>query len=131
MENYRKYGFEDNFKYAKEARETIERFLKELKRDEVKETVSIANPKKINDVIKVYNLAMYFAKNKDTEVVCEMHTPVSSMGSVSIIGKNLTFDNSEWMNKAINTCDVFNVYAREDGKVRIDFAFNDLTQRIS
>lgn len=92
---------------------------------------SIINPYKIQQVLYTYKVLKYLVKgNKGVNVSYELHEPYKSMGSVSVIGKNLVFRKPEWFMKAVELANNFEVYPKTDGTVQMNFTFHRLTKSI-
>lgn len=92
---------------------------------------SIINPHKIRQVLYTYEVIKYLVRgNKGVKVSYELHEPYRSMGSVSVVGKDLVFSRSKWFIKAVELADNFEVYPRTDGTVQINFTFHGLTNPI-
>lgn len=91
---------------------------------------SVVNPTKIQALLYTYKILKYLTRGKPAKVTYELHKPYKSMGSVSITGKNLMFDNSKWFNAAVKLASNFNAYTKTNGSVQIDFTFHGLTTAI-
>lgn len=87
----------------------------------------IVNPDKVKPLIYTYKLLKSLTKGKKVKVTYELNTPFLSMGSVSVVGKDLTFTNTETFLKAAKLASNLDVYPKVDGTVQIDFTFHGLT----
>lgn len=90
-------------------------------------TSAVVNPSKIQAVLYTYKVLKYMTKDKRAKVTYELHKPYKSMGSVSVTGKDLVFNNSKWFMIAVKLASNFNVYPKTNGTVRMDFTFHGLT----
>lgn len=88
---------------------------------------AIINPKKAQMVLCTYKLLKYLTKGSGAKVTYALNEPYKSMGSVSVIGKNLTFNNIKWFMAAVRMSSNFNVYPKTNGTVQMDFTFHGLT----
>lgn len=88
---------------------------------------SILNPKKVQAVLYTYRVLKYLTKGTNAKVTYALNEPYKSMGSVSIVGKELTFSNSKWFMIAVKLASNFNVYPKTNGTVQMDFTFHGLT----
>ena len=69
----------------------------------------------------------YLTKGTNAKVTYALNEPYKSMGSVSIVGKELTFSNPKWFMIAVRLASNFNVYPKTNGTVQMDFTFHGLT----
>lgn len=88
---------------------------------------SIINLKGIKAVFYAYKALCYLTKGTSAKVTYELHNPYKSMGSVSVIGKNLAFNKPEWFMAAVKLASNFDVYPKTNGTVQMDFTFHGLT----
>ena len=121
--------FENEFISDEEVDETIESLidLAEEQTEARDNEISIMNPKRVQAVLYTYKILKYLTRGAKTKVTYELNEPCKSMGSVSIIGKELTFSNPEWFMVAVKLSSNFNVYPKTDGTVQMDFTFHGLT----
>lgn len=90
---------------------------------------SIINPYKIQQVLYTYKVLKYLVKGiKGAKVDYELHEPYRSMGSVSVVGKDLIFRKPEWFMKAVELANNFEVYPKTNGTVQMNFTFHGLTK---
>ncbi len=54
--------------------------------------------------------------------------PADKIGCVTLIGKNITFNDSDAFIQAVNLADVFEVYPKTDGTIQMDFTFYNRNQ---
>lgn len=88
---------------------------------------SIINPKKVQAVLYTYKVLKYLTKGTNAKLTYALNEPYKSMGSVSIVGKELTFSNPKWFMVAVKLASNFNVYPKTNGTVQMDFTFHGLT----
>jgi len=92
---------------------------------------SIVNPYKLQQVLYTYKVLKYLTKGtKGTKVSYELYEPYRSMGSVSVVGKNLMFRKPEWFMKAVELANNFEAYPKTNGTVQMNFTFHGLTSPI-
>lgn len=92
---------------------------------------SIINQYKIMQVLYTYKVMKYLTKGDGgVKVSYELHKPYGSMGSVSVVGKQISFKNPEWFMKAVEMSANFEVYPKTDGTVQMNFTFHGLTKPI-
>lgn len=91
---------------------------------------SVVNPYRIQHVLYTYKMLKYLAKQTKAKVSYELYTPYKNMGSVSVVGSNLMFKNTEWFMKAVELSSNFEVYPKTDGTVQMNFTFYGLTKPV-
>ena len=89
---------------------------------------ALVNPNKIKWVLYTYKVLKYLTKDTGAKVTYKLNEPYKSMGSVNIVGKELTFSKPEWFMIAVKLASNFNVYPKTDGTVQMDFTFHGLTE---
>lgn len=92
--------------------------------------IEIINPYKMRAVIYTYKVMCYLFKGTSAKVTYELNKPYKSMGSVSVVGKDLTFNKPEWLTAAVKLASNFNIYPKVNGMVQMDFTFHGLTKPI-
>lgn len=91
---------------------------------------SVENEAKIEQIKFSYNVLRYMTQGTGIKVMYKLHEPFKSMGSVSIIGKNITFSNPDWFLKVAEYASNVEAYPRTDGVVQINFTFHGITKPI-
>lgn len=89
--------------------------------------IKMVNPDAVKKVLYTYRMLKYMTKNTKAKVTYELNKPFASMGSVSIVGKKLSFNRPDWFMVAIRLASNFHVYPKINGTVQMDFTFHDLT----
>lgn len=125
----------DNYKFEREfmSDSDVDEMLDELLQCIGKQIESEDNDDSITDINRVkqiayvHNLLKYVSKGTRCKVVCELNEPLKSMGSVSIIGKNIVFKKPEWLMRAVEFASNLDVYPKTDGTVEMDFTFHGVT----
>lgn len=92
--------------------------------------ISIANSLRLEQLLFTYKTAKHMMRGKPVKVSYKLYEPFQSMGSVSIIGRNIVMQNAEWFAKLMEFASNFEVYPRTDGTVCMTFTFHDLTTHI-
>ena len=127
------FGFDTEFMTDDEVEQMLDSIVTTVAEEVVVDNskTSIINPYKIQQVLYTYKVLKYLLKEtKGTNVSYELHEPFRSMGSVSVVGKNLVFRKPEWFMKAVELANNFEVYPRTDGTVQMNFTFHGLTRPI-
>ena len=89
--------------------------------------VMIDNFVKIRDITDSYNLIKRSVSGSGVKVDYHVNAPMVSMGYISIVGKNIKFNNPKVIEKVATLADNFVVYPKTDGTIEIDFTFHDVT----
>ena len=129
MINEKELGFCSEFSSPEEVEEMFESltdFIGEQAENDNNRTAMV-NPNRIKAVLYTYKLLKYLTKGTIAKVTYTLNEPYRSMGSVTVVGKNLTFSNPEWFMVAVKSASNFNVYPKTDGTVQMDFTFHGLT----
>lgn len=129
--NSEELGFDTEFMTDEEVEQMLDSLVttvaEEVTFDDSK--TSIINPYKIQQVLYTYKVLKYLVKGiKGANVSYELHEPYRSMGSVSVVGKDLVFRQPEWFMKAVELSNNFEAYPKTDGSVQMDFTFHGLTK---
>lgn len=91
---------------------------------------ALVNPFRIRDVRLTYEVLKRITKGTGAKVTYELNQPYKSMGSVSVVGRNIMFNNVAWFLKAIELSSNLDIYPKTDGTVQMDFTFHGLTKTI-
>lgn len=124
-------GFDTEFMTDEEVEQMLDSLVttvaEEASADDSK--TAIINPYKIQQVLYTYKVLKYLVKGiKGAKVDYELHEPYRSMGSVSVVGKDLIFRKPEWFMKAVELANNFEVYPKTNGTVQMNFTFHGLTK---
>ena len=88
---------------------------------------SVVNPKRVREMSIVYEVLKRITKGRDIEVTYRVHEPFSSVGVISIVGKEISFSNIEAFDKIKAVVSNFEIYPRVSGVIQMNFAFHGLT----
>lgn len=122
-------GFDNEFTSPEEVEEMLNSLtdlIGEQAENEDNRT-ALVNPSKIKGVLYTYKVLKYLTKGTNAKVTYKLNEPYKSMGSVSVVGKDLTFSKPEWFMVAVKLSSNFNVYPKTDGTVQMTFTFHGLT----
>lgn len=122
---------EEEFMSDEEVEELLDAFIDSIVEQATEgTTMSVINPMKTKMVESAYKVLKYATKGTKAKVTYELHKPYCSMGSVSIEGKNLTFDKPEWITAVAKIASNIDIYPKTNGCVRINFTFHGLTTAV-
>lgn len=126
------YGFDTEFMNDDEVEAMLENIVSEVANQASNEDnrTAIVNPYRMCQIAYTYKVIKYLTRGTKAKVTCELHKPYKSMGSVSVVGANLTFRNTEWFMKAVEFASNFEAYPKTDGTIQMNFTFHGLTQPI-
>lgn len=82
-----------------------------------------ANIERLTQVLYVYKVMQNLTKNCGAKVSYELHDDFKGMGSVLINARSLEFSDYQAFVDASELADNFEVYAKTDGTVQMNFAF--------
>lgn len=127
MENC--FEFEKEFMTDKEVEEMLENLLNFVGEqvEEQDNSDAILNVPKAKILMYTYKMLKYLTRGSGAKVSYELNSPYKSMGSVSVVGKNLSFKNTKWLIAATKLASNFNVYPKTNGTVQMDFTFHGMT----
>lgn len=92
--------------------------------------VMINNFVKIRDIIDSYELIKSSVSGIGVKVDYHVNEPMVNMGYISIVGKNIKFNNPKVIEEVAALADNFEVYPRTDGTVKINFTFQNVTVEV-
>ena len=127
------FGFDTEFMTDEEVEDMLDSIVTTVTTEIVIDDnkTSVINPYKIQQVLYTYKVLKYLMKgNKGAKISYELHKPYKSIGSVSVVGRNLVFRKPEWFMKAVELANNFEVYPKTDGTVQMNFTFHGLTNPI-
>ena len=87
--------------------------------------VRVPNEEKVALVKRLYEITKNITS--DADVKLRLFEPFSNMGAISIEGKKPLIEDTGLFAEIAKYASNFNVYARLDGRVHIDFTFYGLT----
>lgn len=105
--------------------EFVESVRDEVETDESKMT--ILNGLRLKQLQFTYAVLKYLTRGGDAELSYKLYEPFKTMGSVSVEGKLLEFDNPEWFARAAEFASNTEVYPLKKNRVRLTFTFHGLT----
>ena len=72
----------------------------------------------------------YITRGTDTVVSYKLNEPFKTMGSISVEGETLEFDNPEWFARVAKFASNTEVYPLTKNRVRMTFTFHGLTKPV-
>lgn len=127
--NYGNFDFDTEFMTEEEVEEAIDAIVhavgEQIEQEERK--TAIINPTKLKQIAFTYKALRYMTKAK---VTYKLHEPYRSMGSVSVVGKNISFSHPEWFRGIAEMASNVEIYPKTDGTVQMTFTFHGLVNTI-
>ena len=89
--------------------------------------LQIANAERMKQMAFTYEVLKNLLSGQNISLTYKVNEPFKSTGSITIEGKELVFDDTKWFAVASEFADNFEVYPLRNGKLRMAFAFHNLT----
>ena len=126
------FDTEFEFQSEEEAEDVLNCIIEEIgKQAETEDNCdAIINPLKVKAVLYACKALKYLTRGTGAKVTYKLNEPYKSMGSVSVVGKDLSFCDSEGFVAAAKLASNLNIYPKTNGTTQIDFTFHGLTQVI-
>lgn len=64
-------------------------------------------------------------------ISCELHSPFTSMGVISIEATEFTFENMNYLQTVLSSASNIEIYPLTNGKLRMNIAFHGITKRLT
>jgi hypothetical protein len=87
---------------------------------------SILNIQTVKKVAYVYKLMKFLLRGTGAKVEYKLNEPFKSMGSVSVIGKQIPIQNVNALIEAAKLASSYDVFVKTDKTVEMDFTFHEL-----
>lgn len=110
----------------------LDSLIGEIKGDIISDEMKtkIVDPYKMRQFMFCYKAAELLASKTGGRVSYKLHYPTKGFGSISIEGKDLSFNNVELFSRAAEFASNTEVYALENGEIRIAFGFTNIARPI-
>lgn len=108
--------------------EIIEKLRPDLEADDAK--ISVLNDDRMRQLEFTYLVMRYLTHGTDAVVSYKLYEPFKTMGSVSVEGKSLEFDNPKWFSRAAEFASNTEVYPLANDRARLTFTFHGLTKLV-
>lgn len=122
----------NTFSSKEEMEQALDELLDALKdnlEDDDKKT-TVLNGLRLKQIQFAYSVLQYLTRGTDAKVSYKLNEPFKTMGSISVEGSMLEFDNPEWFSRAAEFASNTEVYPLAKDKVRLTFTFHGLTNPI-
>lgn len=119
---------EKPFNNKNNSEETLARIANEIAKEE--SGVSVVRPDKLEMIAAAYDAVKASTSGKGVKVSYELNAPYTSMGSISVTGKEIRIVNTKLFTMAVSLASNFEVYTKTDGKVQMDLTFHNITRKV-
>lgn len=110
----------------KELNEFLDFLTAAIQKDEARP--SIINVDNVKKVSTVFAIMKKLTAGTSAVVTYKLCSPFRSSGSVTVVGKKISFRNTKLFLEAVNLAENFDVYTKTDGTIQMDFGFNGLVR---
>lgn len=126
------FDFDKEFESEEEAMASVDEVIMEIANDVSKDEdgTSVIIPERVEHVETAYKALRFIAKGKNVDVTYELNEPYTSMGSVTVVGKEVIITNPVLFAKVASMASNFEVYPKTNGTVQMNFTFHNLTRKV-
>lgn len=126
------FDFDKEFESEEEAMASVDEVIMEIANDISKDEdgTSVIIPERVKHVETAYKALRFIAKGKNVDVTYELNEPYTSMGSVTVVGKEVIITNPVLFAKVASMASNFEVYPKTNGTVQMNFTFHNLTRKV-
>ena len=90
----------------------------------------VPNLRKIKDIESLCQIIKKITKGNGVKVTYSLHEPFASMGSITVIGKEIKITYPKLFALAIRVSSNFEIYPKTDGTVQMNFTFHDIARKV-
>lgn len=109
----------------KELNEFLDFLTAAIQKDAHPSIINVDNVKKVSTVFAIMKK---LTEGTSAVVTYKLCSPFRSSGSVTVVGKKISFRNTKLFLEAVNLAENFDVYTKTDGTIQMDFGFNGLVR---
>jgi hypothetical protein len=109
----------------KELNEFLDFLTAAIQKDARPSIINVDNVKKVSTVFAIMKK---LTEGTSAVVTYKLCSPFRSSGSVTVVGKKISFRNTKLFLEAVNLAENFDVYTKTDGTIQMDFGFNGLVR---
>lgn len=92
--------------------------------------VSVVRPDKLEMIAAAYDAVKASTGGREVKVSYELNAPYTSMGSISVVGKEIKIVNTKLFTMAVSLASNFEVYTKTDGTVQMDLTFHNIARKV-
>lgn len=126
------FDFDKGFDSEEEAMASVDEIMMEIANDISGDEAgtSVIIPERAKQIETAYKSLLLIAKGKNVDVTYEMNAPYTSMGSVSITGREIIITNPVLFAKVAEMASNFEIYPKTNGTVQMNFTFHNITRKV-
>lgn len=126
------FDFDKDFVSEEEAMASVNEIMMGIANDisSNEAGTSVIIPERVKQIETAYKSLLLIAKGKNVDVTCEMNAPYTSMGSVSVTGREIIITNPVLFAKVAEMASNFEIYPKTNGTVQMDFTFHNITRKV-
>lgn len=91
---------------------------------------SVIVPERVKQIETAYKSLRLIAEGKNVDVTYEMNAPYTSMGSVSVTGREIIITNPALFARVAEMASNFEIYPKTNGTVQMNFTFHNITRKV-
>lgn len=119
--------FDAEFSSESDLEKFIDTVLNEVTNDE--NGISVIVHERAEQIRAAHKALEMIAHGDNVCVTYDMNSPYTSMGAVSVVGKDIIITNPKLFSALIKIASNFEIYQKTDGTVQMDFTFHNLTRK--
>ena len=104
-------------------------FLRDLPLQDESKT-SVVVPENMQRILSAYKILNELAEGTDINIRSRLYKPLHSLGFIDLSGQAMYFTDTEKLAAAAELSDNFEVFAKTNGTVEMEFTFHGLTRDI-
>ena len=126
------YGFDKTFLTDEDLEQSMDDFIEAISQELEDEewNTTVLDIQKSKQIQFAYSVLKYLTRGSDAVVSYKLHEPFKTMGSVSVEGKSIEFNQPEWFARDAEFASNTEVYPLSKNRVRLTFTFHGLTKSI-
>lgn len=126
------FDFDKGFDSEEEAMASVDEIMMEIANDISGDEAgtSVIIPERAKQIETAYKSLLLIAKGKNVDVTYEMNAPYTSVGSVSITGREIIITNPVLFAKVAEMASNFEIYPKTNGTVQMNFTFHNITRKV-
>lgn len=126
------FDFDKGFDSEEEAMASVDEIMMEIANDISGDEAgtSVIIPERAKQIETAYKSLLLIAKGKNVDVTYEMNAPYTSIGSVSITGREIIITNPVLFAKVAEMASNFEIYPKTNGTVQMSFTFHNITRKV-
>lgn len=126
------FDFDKHFDSEEEAIAAVDGVMMKIANDISKDEsgTSVVIPERVKQVETAYKVMQLITNGKNVDITYELNTPYTSMGSVSVVGKEIVISNPSLFVKVAGMASNLEVFTKTNGMVQMNFTFHNLTRKV-